>query len=151
MTVRLIGLIAAAALIAGCSSTRSEVQPGPDAPAVAGYDAVSVPAHGSADGLEYAGTAGDHGIPADHLPSAGQCRVWIPEQPAERQPQTDAGDCLELQKEVPPGGWLVYVLNGNEKQVVIREYGTYSTHVVAVRIFDVSTGDLVWEEAPGDR
>lgn len=40
-------------------------------------------------------------IPPGHMPPPGKCRIWFPGQ------QPPPGDCWELERQVPPGAWLI--------------------------------------------
>jgi hypothetical protein len=44
-------------------------------------------------------------IPPGHMPPPGKCRIWYPGRPPGQQPPP--GDCRELEREVPPGAWLI--------------------------------------------
>lgn len=44
-------------------------------------------------------------IPPGHMPPPGQCRIWFPGTPPGQQPPP--GDCWELERQVPPGAWLI--------------------------------------------
>jgi hypothetical protein len=44
-------------------------------------------------------------IPPGHMPPPGKCRIWLPGEPPGGQPPP--GDCLELERQVPPGAWLI--------------------------------------------
>ena len=44
-------------------------------------------------------------IPPGHMPPPGKCRIWFPGKPPGQQPPP--GDCWELERQVPPGAWLI--------------------------------------------
>ncbi|MFO7809403.1 hypothetical protein [Guyparkeria sp.] len=44
-------------------------------------------------------------VPAGHLPSPGECRIWHPDREPGDQPSP--GDCRDLQRSVPSGAVLV--------------------------------------------
>ncbi len=44
-------------------------------------------------------------IPPGHMPPRGKCRIWFPGRPPGQQPPP--GDCHELERNVPPGAWLI--------------------------------------------
>ncbi len=127
-------MFSVAVLLAGCSSRSPDVQTGPRTG-------------------ENASTAARFAIPPGHLPPPGMCKVWMPgEPPGQQKKKYRAGNCSVIERQVPRGGWLVYNLNGDKKQVVVREYGVRSPGVIAIRAFDLVTGALLWEETPaGDR
>lgn len=153
MTARNCCVLGMLVLAAGCSRAKPEIRTGPDPEATVvigtGARGSEVPARGTgASGS--ASTAARYGIPPGHLPPPGQCRVWIPGEPPGQQKQYKPGECTRVQRQVPPGGWLVYRTSGDKKEIVIREYGSGPSELVAIRIFDAVTGALVWEEV-GDR
>ena len=44
-------------------------------------------------------------VPPGHMPPPGKCRIWFPGKPPGQQPPP--GDCWELERQVPPGAWLI--------------------------------------------
>ncbi len=152
MTRRLLSVMGAAAFLAACSSGNREVETGPDAdPSASVILAGGVDGHAAAKNPN-ASTAARLGIPPGHLPPPGLCKVWMPgEPPGQQKKRYKAGNCELVRRQVPPGGWLVYNLNGNKKEIVVREYGDSPSRVLAVRIFDAVTGSLLWEEAGDGR
>jgi hypothetical protein len=44
-------------------------------------------------------------IPPGHMPPPGKCRIWFPGKAPGQQPPP--GDCWELERQVPPGAWLI--------------------------------------------
>jgi hypothetical protein len=44
-------------------------------------------------------------VPPGHMPPPGKCRIWFPGMPPGQQPPP--GDCWELQRQIPPGAWLI--------------------------------------------
>jgi len=44
-------------------------------------------------------------IPPGHMPPPGKCRIWFPDRPPGHQPPP--GDCWQLERQVPPGAWLI--------------------------------------------
>lgn len=153
MTARSRCMLGILTLVAGCSGAKPEVRtaPNPEAsvvigPGAAGSDVASKKTGAS----QNASTAARYGIPPGHLPPPGQCRVWMPGEPPGQQKRYKSGECALVQRRVPPGGWLVYRTSGDKKEIVVREYGSGPSELLAIRIFDAVTGALVWEEA-GDR
>jgi hypothetical protein len=144
-------------LLAGslaCSSSNPEVETGPDP------QAQNIPGTGSDEGAEperknetvpdNASTAAKFGIPPGHLPPAGLCKVWMPgEPPGKQKKKFKAGDCSEVSRDVPAGGWLVYRPGDDKKEVVVREYGS-ERQVTSVKVFDIVTGAFLRELDPGD-
>jgi hypothetical protein len=91
-------------------------------------------------------TAVTLGIPPGHLPPPGQCRIWVPGRPPGQQRK--AGPCSALEREVPPGAWLVYRPDRDRRHVRVTVYDDKSPKVVVVRIFEAESGKLVREEKP---
>lgn len=141
--MRRITAIGVLALAAACSSGNPEVNTEP-----ASGDVIASAA--DADGDEgRKSTAATLGIPPGHLPPPGQCKVWMPgEPPGQQKKKFKSGDCASVQRQVPPGGWLVYRPNEDKKEVRVSVYGSSRPEVVAVRFFDIATGALLREE-PG--
>lgn len=44
-------------------------------------------------------------IPPGHMPPPGKCRIWFPDRPPGHQPPP--GDCWQLERQVPPGAYLI--------------------------------------------
>ena len=105
-------LLAGALALAGCTARVTFDPSGLAAESVSttagpGYLIVRVPASRPAAGIDVlAPGAGAVHIPADHYPPPGACRVWLPELTPGQQ---DApGACDDLERQVPPGAYLVY-------------------------------------------
>lgn len=132
-----IAAAVSSATLVGCSRTVVvESQPAPSS----GDDGGSSPGPSTAATL---------GIPPGHLPSPGQCRIWIPGRPPGHQPKP--GSCSALAGRVPPGAWLVYRPSRDKKHVKVSVYdGREPGIVIAIRFFEAVSGRLVREElAPG--
>lgn len=105
-------LLAGALALAGCTA-RVTFDPSGLAPesvvttAGAGYLIVRVPASRPVSGIEVLTPgASTFQIPAGHYPPPGACRIWLPELTPGQQ---DApGACDDLERQVPPGAYLVY-------------------------------------------
>ena len=111
-TIVAVALLTGALALAGCTA-RVTFDPSGLAPesvsttAGAGYLIVQVPASRPASGLDVLiPGGGTFHIPAGHYPPLGTCRVWLPELTPGQQ---DApGACNDLERQVPPGAYLVY-------------------------------------------
>ncbi len=107
-----VALLTGALALAGCTA-RVTFDPSELAPvsvsttASAGYLIVEVPASRPASGIDVlTPDGGTFQIPAGHYPPPGMCRIWLPELTPVQQ---DApGACDDLEREVPPGAYLVY-------------------------------------------
>ncbi len=44
-------------------------------------------------------------IPLAHVPPPGTCRIWVPDLPL--RDQAPPGECIELEEQVPPEGYLI--------------------------------------------
>lgn len=140
--------------MAACSSSNPKVESGPDPQAqnIPGTDTGegTEPERKNENVPEHASTAAKFGIPPGHLPPAGQCKVWMPgEPPGKQKKKHQAGDCAEVSRDVPAGGWLVYRPGEDKKEVVVREYGS-ERQVTSVKVFDIVTGTFLRELDPGD-
>lgn len=141
--MRRIATIVVLALVTACSSGNPDVNTEP-----ASGDVIA--SAGDVDGDEgRKSTAATLGIPPGHLPPPGQCMTWIPgEPPGQQKKRYTSGNCSDIKRHVPPGGWLVYRPTEDKKEVQVSVYGTGRSEVTAVRIFDIATGALLREE-PG--
>jgi hypothetical protein len=135
--------IALVATLAACSR-QPDVNTDPASGAVFGSAA------GMPDDEGRKSTAATLGIPPGHLPPAGQCVVWIPgEPPGQQKKKYRAGDCSYVERQVPPGGWLVYRPTTDKKIVRVSVYDSRRPDVIAIRVFDVETGALLRVESGG--
>ena len=74
-------------------------------------------------------------IPRGHLPSPGQCRVWLPGVPPGHQPAP--GPCRAMSRRVPAGAWLVARPFEAPGVVEIVHYGDRRPDVRARYVYDV--------------
>lgn len=89
-----------------------------------------------------------YGIPPEHLPPPGQCRIWLPDEPAEEQARENpVGRCSTLRETIPAGGWLVYRPTDDSGVVRVWQYGE-DGQVLHQRIYDVETGELLRHVGP---
>ena len=93
---------------------------------------------------EHGGHARDS---SGHLPPPGRCRVWIPGRPPGHQ--TKVGECARLEREVPPGAWLVYRPSKSRMDVRVSVYDTVRARVRVIRVFDAASGALLRELPAG--
>ncbi len=91
-------------------------------------------------------TAKTLGIPPGHLPDPGECRIWVPGRPPGQQRK--AGPCATLERQVPPGAWLLYRPTRDKKHVRVSVYDDKSPKVIVIRYFEAEGGKLVREEKP---
>ena len=128
----------------------SRARPEPEARSIPGSDGGSEPEMKNDDVPDNASTAARFGIPPGHLPPPGQCKVWMPgEPPGKQKKKYSAGDCADMSRDVPAGGWLVYRPGEDKKEVVVREYGA-ERQVISIKVFDLVTGAFLRELEPGD-
>lgn len=131
------------AALTACSSTKPDVNTDPAEGAVIASSA-------DASGNGNKSTAATLGIPPGHLPPPGQCKVWMPgEPPGQQKKKYKSGDCSYVERQVPPGGWLVYRPTEDKKEVRVSVYGSQRPGVVSIRFFDIATGVLLREESGG--
>ena len=140
--------------LAACSSSNPDVQTGPDpqTQSILGTtsDQGTEPEQKNDNLPETASTAAKFGIPPGHLPPPGQCKVWMPgEPPGKQKKKYSSGDCVDVSRSVPAGGWLVYRPGDDKKEVVVREYGS-ERQVTSVKVFDIASGAFLRELEPGD-
>ena len=89
-------------------------------------------------------TAATLGIPPGHLPSPGQCRVWLPGEPPGHQPRARA--CAHIERTAPAGSWIVYRPSEDRKVVHVRVVDERRPGVVVhLRVYDAQRGTLIRE------
>ena len=89
------------------------------------------------------------GVPPGHLPSEGECRIWIPGTPPGRQPRPKSRPCPGIESLAPAGSWIIYRPLQNRKLVYVRLVDARQAGlVIRTRIFDIETTRLLREETP---
>ena len=84
-------------------------------------------------------TASTLGIPPGHLPSVGQCRVWVPGTPPGRQAR--ARSCEGIERSAPAGSWILYRPTADRKVVHVRTISSERAgRVIRIRVYDVERG-----------
>jgi len=79
------------------------------------------------------------GVPPGHLPSEGECRIWIP----------GTRPCPGIESLAPAGSWIIYRPLENRKLVYVRLVDARRAGlVIRTRIFDIETTRLLREETP---
>jgi len=138
--------VLAALAAAGCASHRSS---GSERESVVKAGAVRTE-NGDAEAAATEGqsTAAQYNIPPGHLPPPGMCRVWVPgEPPGQQEKEHPVGRCSTLRASIPAGAWLVYRPTDDRKHVRVWQYGE-DRRVLAQRIYDIATGELIRHVAP---
>lgn len=130
----------------GCSSHRS---PGSDTEPVVEAGAVQTGTKdaeaGSPDGRS---TGAQYNIPPGHLPPPGMCRIWVPDEPpGQQEKKYPVGRCSALRANIPAGAWLVYRPTDDSRHVRVWQFGE-DRRVLAQRIYDITTGELIRHVAP---
>jgi hypothetical protein len=144
MRARICLLLVGILLLAACASQVAVVSE-PSSPAKTRGGPAGAETHRSEAARP--STAATLGIPPGHLPSPGECRVWLPGRPPGHQQA--AGRCSTLRGGVPPGAWLVYRPEYDRKHVEVTVYDEARPRVVvAVRLYQASTGLYVGEVRP---
>lgn len=139
--IRNIAALTMLAAVSACSSTNPDVKTDPAEGAV-------ITGSTNATGSGQKSTAATLGIPPGHLPPPGLCKVWMPgEPPGQQKKKYEAGDCSYVERQVPPGGWLVYRPSKDKKEVRVSVYDSRRPEVIAIRFFDVATGAFLREES----
>ena len=92
--IRLLGVVALAGVLSGCSVAV----------------AARVPSYSVVEG------APEVRIPPGHMPPPGSCRPWYPGAPPGHQPPP--GDCDELLHSAPADAWVLY--RPSEERRVVR-------------------------------
>jgi hypothetical protein len=86
-------------------------------------------------------------IPPGELPPPGQCRVWIPGYPAERQPAADR--CSTLDHGIPGGALLLYRPASDRQHVHVSYFDEVRPDmIVAVRVYVAGSGRFVRDITP---
>jgi hypothetical protein len=81
-------------------------------------------------------------IPPGHLPSADECRIWIPGVPPGQQ--APAGDCGELAGAMPPGAWLIRGVAKKDKDFEVVVYDVEEPRlIVEIRLYDKKDGSFL--------
>ena len=79
------------------------------------------------------------GIPADEIPSPGECRLWLPDRPASEQ--SAPGLCSIVQRSVPAGAWVLHRSPDKTNEVAVNVYRSKWPKTIAeTRYFDYWTG-----------
>ena len=95
-------------------------------------------------------------IPPGHLPSPGQCRVWISGRSPGRQPRPRSRPCAGIEAIAPPGSWIVYRRADDPSWVYLRVVDERRAGIVIRnRIYDLNTWEMVRDDEvrdnqPGD-
>lgn len=85
------------------------------------------------------------GIPSEEIPSPGECRVWLPDIPVERQ--SASGSCSDVQKKVPAGAWVLHRSVEKTNEVAVNVYRSRWPWIVSeTRYFDYWTGEFLRAE-----
>jgi len=133
---RALCLLAALAALA-CGSARS---PGASVTVADGSAAAAATTSDTA-------VSGFH-IPPNFLPPPGQCRIWEPGEPPEKQmDRYPIGRCSRLREAIPEGAWLVYRPTDDARHLRVWLYGS-DRQVLQQRIYDIETGALIRHVAP---
>lgn len=132
--------------VAGCSSNRA---PATDTATVVTAGSVQAEDGSAAEATgDPRSTAARYNIPPGHLPPPGMCRVWVPGEPPGRQEKNHpVGRCSTLRASMPAGAWLVYRPTDDSRYVRVWQYGE-DQQVIAQRIYDITTGELIRHVAP---
>jgi hypothetical protein len=124
MTIPLLMIIGT--VVMGCG--RSGPQPEP--PAVVFEDRLVVGENDDKSPLA---------IPLSQLPSAGTCRLWIPQKPAKEQSRP--GACAQIEPSAPPESWVLFRPSGDPRLVHVRVVDPEQAgRVIQVRVYDAARG-----------
>jgi len=84
-------------------------------------------------------------IPADQLPSPGECRLWLPDIPPAQQ--SAPGPCASVQRKVPAGAWVLFRSEQKPNEVAVNVYRSKWPWIVSeTRYFDYWTGGFLRAE-----
>jgi len=140
-------LLVCAAILPGLSACSHNASPSSDSGDIvigSGSDSEVLPGNGA----ENSSTAARFGVPPGHLPPVGQCRVWMPgEPPGQQGKKYPVGQCSNLRRSIPVGGWLIYRPTDSEREVRVWEYGS-NLEVLSERVYDTITGELLRHITP---
>jgi len=77
------------------------------------------------------------GVPFDELPPPGECRIWIPDQPAKAQ--APAGSCLTLAAGMPADAWLLHRPAESPEHVEVTLYNP-DGGLASLRYYEATSG-----------
>jgi len=77
------------------------------------------------------------GVPLEELPPPGECRIWIPGQPAAAQ--APAGSCLTLAAGMPPDAWLLHRPAESPEHVEVTLYDE-DGGLASLRYYEADSG-----------
>jgi hypothetical protein len=92
---------------------------------------------------------GPLGIPEGELPSPGQCRVWYPGRPSAQQPLP--GGCAEAEHAAPPGSWILYRPEDDQRVVHNRVTDPVRRGVILrIDLYDAERGTYFGTKETGE-
>jgi len=76
-------------------------------------------------------------VPPEELPPPGECRIWVPGQPAAAQ--APSGSCLTLAAGMPKGAWLLHRPAESPEHVEVTVYDSEGG-LASLRYYEADTG-----------
>lgn len=87
------------------------------------------------------------GIPPADLPPPGECRLWLPGRPPERQ--AAPGPCARIERQAPGGAWVLFRPDREPGLIHVRVIDPRRPGVVLlVRVYDAQHGTYLRRERP---
>jgi hypothetical protein len=86
-------------------------------------------------------------IPPAQLPTAGNCRIWYPNQPAAKQPPAES--CAKAEAAAPPDSWVLYRPREDPRLVHVKIIDPdQAGAILRIRVYDAQLGTYLGTKQP---